>query len=373
MTPQEELSIKHARVVEFLDEQGLDGVLLTRRCNFSWYTGGGQNYVNMAAEPGVATLLVTLDGATCLSANIESGRMADEELAGLGIESVGYAWHDGSAAAAAAAEAIGSRHVAADEPLPFFPDRVKPMPGGFDALRWSLTAAEVERYRALGRDVSEVFESTLTGDACRAGDPEYAWAAAVTGGLRARDIRTWVCLVAADERIANYRHPIPTHRPVRNVVLVAACGERGGLICSITRIVSFRPVNDELARKQQAVCTVDAAMFESTRTGTTLGNVWDATVRAYDEVGFADQWRFHHQGGSTGYLTRDAKALPGSTVPIFDHQAFAWNPSITGTKSEDTILTVGEGTEVLTAPLHWPTLDVKTARGTLARPDILVR
>jgi hypothetical protein len=44
-----------------------------------------------------------------------------------------------------------------------------------------------------------------------------------------------------------------------------------------------------------------------------------------------------------------------------------WNPSITGTKSEDTILTraAGRAPEILTAMTDWPMLG--------QRPDILVR
>ena len=56
-------------------------------------------------------------------------------------------------------------------------------------------------------------------------------------------------------------------------------------------------------------------------------------------------------------------------------QAFAWNPSITGTKTEDTALVDGDRLEVLTAcSSSWPTIPV-AARGTptYKRPGILVR
>lgn len=54
-------------------------------------------------------------------------------------------------------------------------------------------------------------------------------------------------------------------------------------------------------------------------------------------------------------------------------QGLAWNPSVTGTKSEDTILVTEAGVEILTATGSWPTVPVKTDRGVLLRPDILIR
>ena len=57
MEPRQELGLKHDRIRGYLDRNNLKAVLLSRRCNFAWLTGGGQNYVNQAADTGVATLL----------------------------------------------------------------------------------------------------------------------------------------------------------------------------------------------------------------------------------------------------------------------------------------------------------------------------
>ncbi|HVR87234.1 MAG TPA: aminopeptidase P family protein, partial [Planctomycetota bacterium] len=63
-----------------------------------------------------------------------------------------------------------------------------------------------------------------------------------------------------------------------------------------------------------------------------------------------------------GYEGRDFKATPTETRKVVAKQLVGWNPSITGTKSEDTLLSTGE---VLTAARDWPTVG--------ARPDILCR
>jgi hypothetical protein len=52
-------------------------------------------------------------------------------------------------------------------------------------------------------------------------------------------------------------------------------------------------------------------------------------------------------------------------------QAFAWNPSITGTKSEDTILIDEKGCEVITAMADWPQIPVQVEGRLIERPTIL--
>ena len=53
------------------------------------------------------------------------------------------------------------------------------------------------------------------------------------------------------------------------------------------------------------------------------------------------------------------------------NQAFAWNPSIAGTKSEDTILVGPEGNEILSSTGNWPTTPYPAGGQNWSRTDIL--
>jgi antitoxin VapB len=52
-------------------------------------------------------------------------------------------------------------------------------------------------------------------------------------------------------------------------------------------------------------------------------------------------------------------------------QAYAWNPSITGTKSEDTILVSEQENEVLTEIADWPAIEIPVGDLSIKRPAIL--
>jgi len=121
----------------------------------------------------------------------------------------------------------------------------------------------------------------------------------------------------------------------------------------------------------EAVAQVDATFIAATRPGQMLGEIFHRATAAYAETGFPDEWHLHHQGGPAGYEPREYVATPRSTDVVSVGQAYAWNPSITGTKSEDTLLVGEEGNELLTAIEDWPTLPVAVNGRTFARPAIL--
>jgi Xaa-Pro aminopeptidase len=360
---------KHGRVVELLGAHDLDAVLFSRRCNFSWYTCGARNYVATAADAGVSTLVVARDGAAVLTNNIEATRLRDEDLAGTDVEVFGHAYADPSDRAKVIAKVIGRRRVAADVPVEGID--AAPLPDAFNRLRWTLTSGEVERYHGVATDVVAAVETV-----CRTAEPgqtEDHLAAMTALELRRRGCLPWVLLVGADERLERHRHPLPTGKHVRRYVMVASCAERGGLIAACSRLASFEKVRGDLAERHRAVVTVDAALMAATRPGTTLGDIFTEAEKAYATVGFADQWTFHHQGGSIGYLPREVKAMPACPVTALDCQAFAWNPSISGTKSEDTILCLDSGPEPLAAPTDWPMIPAEWKGFAIDRPDILER
>jgi Xaa-Pro aminopeptidase len=367
---EREIQTKQRRLAEYLDRHGLDGVLLQQRANFAWITGGRDNHIANNTEAGVAAILATPTERVCLANNIEAPRMEREELARSGVPVVSFPWYDRKKSAAKVTEVIAGRKIAADmDPLGI---GLPPLPPGFVEMRWALTDEEVARYRDGARRASAAMEG-----ACRSiefGESEDAIAGALDYHLHRAGCTPLVTLVASDERIERFRHPIPTRKTVERYVMLVTCAATGGLISCLTRFVSFGPVSSDLDSRLQAIANIDAAVNLSTRPGRMLGDLFHVLQKAYADNGHAEQWKLHHQGGPTGYANREAVATPDSTLIVRPNQAFAWNPSITGIKSEDTVLCTAEGVEVLTAHSdEWPTVTGKFEGQELARADILVR
>src|SRR5690348_1409637 len=150
--PDNELDIKQKRLAEFLDRHHLDGVLLCRRNNFAWITGGKDNRIANFTPVGVASILAMRDGSRlCLTNTIEAPRFRTEELVGTGIDVVDWPWYDAAAAERVVKEVVAGWKIAADVSdtgeFNHFNGGFSKLPDDFGELRWSLTAAEVDRYR----------------------------------------------------------------------------------------------------------------------------------------------------------------------------------------------------------------------------------
>jgi Xaa-Pro dipeptidase len=367
MDRKTEYSRKRDRVLKFLAAGKYTAAVLTSRAGFSWYTAGASSYVNAGAEGGTVSIVVTPGGDVAVTNNIEAPRQSAEEIGELGMELVTVPWHDGAAFAAAVRKAAGARPVA-DMPCGI---QAADGAGALAALRFGLLPAEIERYRRLGNAVSQALGATCR--IMRPGHSEHMVAGDLAGCLRALGILPWVVLVAADERIELFRHPLPTSRKIKSRCMVVVCAELNGLIVSATRLVNFLPLSADLAARHRACVEVDARMIHATRPGARLAEVLAVAQKAYAAAGFEGEWQHHHQGGPTGYGPRDLIATPGCGAEVLPDQAFAWNPSIRGTKSEDTILVGPEANEILSPATHWPMIEVEIDGRTYARPDILVR
>jgi len=350
LTEVEEFERKQQLIREMLTATGLEALVLRRVSSFAWATCGAASYVNTAASEGEATLVITPTARYLVTNNIEAPRLEQEEhLADQGWEFRITPWHE---TYNVISELTRGLKVGADVPLPGATNLAVQMA----RLRMNLLPEEREHFRSLARLQAEAMDQAIR--AARPGQTEYEIAALLAYETERRGVQCIVNLIATDERIFSFRHPLPTPRRLERYAMLVACGRQRGLVCSCTRLVYFGRLPEELRRKMEAVARIDATFIAATRPGRTIGEVFERGCAAYVETGFPNEWRLHHQGGPAGYEGREAIGVPGLADAVEVGQVYAWNPSITGTKSEDTILVGQDRNEVLTEIPGWPLISV---------------
>ena len=365
MAEKPEMKIKEERMRSLMKAEKLDAVVLTNQNNFAWFTCGKDNHVVTAGDGGVASIVVTANAKYIVTNNIEGGRIVEEEVAGQGFELRESPWNEG-AVAKDILKIIGKGKGASDNGIAGLPN----IDGKIAPLRWELTKEEVERYRRLGK-CAEITMNRV----CKSLTPgitENEIAGRLSMELYSMGITPYVLLIAADERINKYRHPINTDKKVSRYVMNVICARKWGLIVSCTRLVYFGNLPAELKKKHEAVIRVDAAFNLNTKIGRPINEVFAAGLKEYKATGYADEWKLHHQGGPTGYAGRDFFGTADEKRKVVPNQAFAWNPSITGTKSEDTVIATEKGIEWLSLSMDWPMIEVEYEGEQVKREGILV-
>jgi Xaa-Pro aminopeptidase len=299
----------------------------------------------------VADVLVTADEAFVVTDAIEAERLQREQLPA-DLEVAAFPWAGPAERDAFVGSAAGGGDIASDLPS----DGERRLPDELVAARRTLRDEEIGRYRAVCRDAALAMTETL--NAVEPSATELDTAALGAAAMLRRGIDPALVLVAGASRIERFRHPTPTGAAIGDQVMVVFCGRRAGLYANLTRHVAFRQLTEGARQRARAVAEVEAAAWAASQPGAALGDIYAAIAAAYAASGHPGAERDHHQGGITGYLSREVLALPGAETRLEPPIALAWNPSLPGVKIEDTVIRSGDGLEILTVDPAWPTVEV---------------
>ncbi len=325
------------RLQQFLIDHGLERIFLYRPENFAWLTGGGDSTV--VTGEGVGYLEVTPGAVRLHTSCVEAVRLAREEKAD--FTSITYQWYS-------------------SPPI----DHPNDLEHDLTALRLVMSPDEQDRFRVLGREAARAL-----GDAMRTAAP--GWSEAELAGEIARAmyrnrIQPIVLLVAGEERIREYRHPLPKHNRLGRLAMGVVCGRRDGLVINLTRMRAWD--STDILTQYELLLQVEKRALSATVPGATVGDVMAVIADGYREIGYPDAFFGHHQGGIAGYRPREILGKPGDETTLAEGMCVAWNPSLPGVKVEDTFLITSTGLENLTLDPDWPMVEID---GQL-RPGILV-
>jgi Xaa-Pro aminopeptidase len=367
MDLKEEIRVKLDRIFSIMEEDNLKAIVLKRHANFSWLTGGAINVLCTAQDTGVTTLLITKDKKYVITSNIEAPRMEiDEKVKERGFEIVEYPWYEGNELNVIEDIVGDLTNVGCD--ISLYP--LKDVSGKINKCRYQLLEPEIDRYISLGEKVSDIIEKVAV--STHPGLYESEIAGEISRNLWRERIEPIGFQVAGDERVFLFRHPIPLMNPVRRLLLISVMARKWGLVTTITRMVYYGNPPDSFLKQYRDTVRIECEMIARTKPGEKAVNILKRAIEVYEELGYKDEWKKHHQGGAMGYYPRDYRIDFSTQDIILENQAFCYNPSISGTKSEDGFIATSKGPIFITYPKRYPVIELEINGIKFRKPDLLI-
>jgi|GEM_PF-175058 len=356
---------KHQRIIAWLDKTGYEAVLLGRTDSVGWFTAGGDLAQTLTSELSAALVLVNRHCRALICDNVQTARLFEEEVAGLGFQLKERPWRTDPFAFAL--ELARDKKYATDCGLFGWPNELSKL----KALRLSLTRQERRWMRELGRTLARQVEAT-----CRNFEPGET-EADIAGHLAHRLIRQGIVpvdlRVAADGRLERYRQPRFKSARVTRHAVIQASGRRHGLCASVARMVAFDPVDPELARAHALASMVDATLIYFSRPGAVVSDIFRRARRIYEKYGHPHEWMKDYQGHVVGVSPRELTLTPDGQATLGHDLALSWCPSVSSARSQDTIVIDQRGYEVVTESRRWPRVEVLVKNLPILRPGLLIR
>ncbi len=359
---------KHDRVRKYLDDSGLDAVVLGTADSVAWFTSGGELGISLNGEAASIFLFVNRTSRAVVCDNVQSCRVFEEELAGLGFQLKERPWYDDPEQVVS--ELTGSKRVTSDVLVGSLnPERLAP--GPIRVLRRCLTSLERQRLRELGRALAVALEAT-----CRnfdRGERESDVAGHLAHRLLREGITPVDIRVTGDERMERYRQAPSKSNPIARHATIKAVGRRHGLCACASRTIAFGRASDELRSCHNVAAMVDGSSIFFSRPGELVTEVFRRSKRLYEKFSHPHAWTHDYQGFVIGYSPREICLRPDSKMKLESNMPIAWRPSVGGASSEDTVVVDARGYEIVTAAQDWPQIDVAVKGFVIPRPGILER
>lgn len=355
---------KQARIAELLQETECDGLLILEPENFAWLTSGGNAHsLHVEEQPA---LYFTTDQRWALSSNVDSQRLFDEEVNGLGFQVQEWPWQKGKK------EFLeyfcANKRLACDRKM----EGSKSVAEYLRQHRRALTAYEQVGYRVLGQIAVHALEAT--GRGTTPDDlSEQEIAGQISHRLWHRGAELLSVSVLADGRSELYRQAAAAPARIHRNCVLTLTARKFGLCVTASRMLSFGPPDEGLAREQDAACKISATYIASTWPDALPRQILATARRVYQLTGYEHEWRLSPQGHVTGRAAIELALTPQTEELFRQGWAVTWRSSVGAAVSCDTFLITDQGPESITPAESWPQKRIRVQGGESLRPFILQR
>lgn len=364
MDRRADVEAKQSWVASLLKDQGCDGLLVLREENFAWLTAGGTAR-GIADNDSMPALYFSAEGRWLVCANVDSQRIFDEEIDGLGFQIKEWPWHVGRRQLLA--DLCQGRNLACDGAL----EGCKDVSDKFARGRLVFTEYEQACYRALGQIVSHALEAT--GRTLGLGETEREAAGQLSHRLMHRGATPLFISVYADGRSRPYRQAGYTGAQINNYAVLSVAARKYGLSARASRTVCFGQPNASLRKDHDAVCKVSATYVAGSWPDSVPRQILASGQRIHQIVGAEHEWTLCPQGHITGRALVERNLTPQDEELFLANSAITWHASVGAAISCDTFLITEDGPRSLTGPENWPLKRIRIQGAEFVRPDLLIR
>ncbi len=361
-----EVEQKYQRINNYLQKNNYDALVIGRKDNFSWITFGGSNEVVWDTEYGFCILIITKENKYCIAQVMDGDRIMQEELRDHDYTYIPLKWYEVSPLNKAK-QLLEGKKILSDIDLGIGTYNVNEV---YD-LHFPLFDSEIDRLRILGQEVDEMLYDLAK--EVIPGMTEIEVKNRLIAHASKRDMRLSVALVGSDERISNFRHPTPTNKKVENCVLITPSIHKWGLHANIARMIAFGKALQDTKKRYEDACYIGATCMSLCKKGIKHSQVLDMQKELYTQFGYSDEWEKHFQGGLTGYMISNLSRTLDKEATIGDGQAYEWFITITGAKSAELGINIGNKREILSTGYSWPTKTIKVGDQSFRFPVLLVK
>jgi Xaa-Pro aminopeptidase len=359
-----DIDAKMSRVATLLQEVGCEGLLLLDPANFAWLTSGAMSrgLGDASAEPAV---YCNGEHRWIIASNVDSPRLFDEEVDGLGFQLKEWPWHWGRDQILA--DLCQNRKVACDRPVNGVVNVSEPM----RRLRRRLTIYEQACQLAVGQTVAHALEAT-----CRTlsqGDTEREIAAHLSHRLLHRGVLPLHVGVAVDGRSRLYRRFGFTSSALEHYAVLTVTARKYGMFVSASRSMCFGELPPEFRQDHNAVCRVSASYLASTWPDAVPREILMAGRRIYLISGFEHEWQMAPQGHLTGRAAIELPLMPNTEELFQTGWSVTWNANAGAASSCDTFIITEQGPKTVTPAEGWPLKRIRIQGAEFVRPDVLQR
>jgi Xaa-Pro dipeptidase len=359
-----DLEGKQGRIAKLLQEVGCEGLLVLDPDNFGWLTSGAaaRGILDPADFPA---LYFSADQRWLIASNVDSQRLFDEELDGLGFQLKQWPWF--AEREQLLADVCHGRAVACDRPG----GGLKPVGEHLRRLRRVLTPYEQACLRAVGAIVSHALEAT-----CRTLAPnetEREAAGQLHHRLVHRGAQPVLIEVAADGRSRRYRHCGYTAVPIQRYCVLTVTARKYGLCVTASRSLCFGDLDVAFRKEHNAASKVSATYIASSWPDALPRQILATGRHIYQLTGFEHEWRLCPQGYITGRAPVELRLTPETEELFQADWAVTWQASVGAASSCDTFLVSNNGPVSVTPTEVWPLKRIRVQGAEFLLPDLLLR